>query len=914
MSQTQEYFDITVDGITINAIPGETYLTAIQRAEIYVPTMCYEKDLIPSGSCRLCVIEIKNTGRLVSACTTPVIENSVIYTHNNRIKKSREVLLELILADHPLICTVCDKQGNCKLQELSYEYVPAEKLKKYMDPEDEKIELSEQNEFFKLDYSMCIKCGKCVQATEEIQMCGVLTMQGRGANVYPTPGFDRTFKDAGCVGCGICVNCCPVAALVPNTLVHGGREIDSERTVTTCVYCGVGCQFELVTHKRDNRIIYVDSHRESPANGLALCVKGKFGNDFIHHKDRIDVPYIRKNGVLEKSTWDEALDLIESKFKELYDRYGGEAFAFLSSAKCTNEENYLMQKLARAAFKTNNIDHCARLCHASTVTGLIRTLGSGAMTNSIEDLTNDAKVIFIIGSNTTEAHPIIGIKIKQAVAKGKTKLLVADPRKIEIVESAEIHLQQIPGTDLALINAMMKIIIEENLFDQNFINKRTEGFEELKAILATQDLQLMAKLTGIPLDKIKDAARIYAKAETAAIVYAMGITQHFTGTYNVASLASLAMMTGNIGRPGTGINPLRGQNNVQGACDLGALPDVFPGYQKTNIEENRLKFEKFWGTDLTNKPGLTIVEMMHEAHSGNIKVMMIMGENPALSDPNINKVVKALDKLDFLVVQDLFISETGKYADVILPVKSFAEKEGTFTNTERRVQMVRPALRQIGERKTDWEILNELLIRFGFPKKYNKPSEIMEEISLVNPIYGGISYDRIQTDGLQWPCKTNDDPGTPILHTTQFSIGKGQFLATEYIPAAELPDDEYPLILTTGRNLYHFHTGEMTRRSKGLDERHPVEKTEINPKDAETLGIKNGDKMRITSRRGTLVTIAKVTDKILEGIVFMTFHFKESRVNLLTNDVLDPFALIPELKVASVKVEKVSQEIELAAD
>jgi formate dehydrogenase alpha subunit len=902
---------ITVDGQEVIAYSNETYLETLQRAHIYIPTMCYEKDLTPSGSCRLCVIEIENIDKLVSACTTPVVNNSIIYTFNERIKKSREVLLELILADHPLICTVCDKQGNCKLQELSYEYVPAEKLKKYMDPEDKTTELSEQNEFFKLDYSMCIKCGKCVQAVEEIQMCGVLSMQGRGVNVYPTPGFGRNFKEADCVGCGNCVSVCPVAALVPNTMIHGGREVDCKRTVTTCVYCGVGCQFELVTHKRDNKIVYVDSHRESPANGLALCVKGKFGNDFIHHNDRINVPYIRKNGILEESSWEEALDLIESKFKEIYKKNGGEAFAFLSSAKCTNEENYLMQKLARAAFKTNNIDHCARLCHASTVTGLARTFGSGAMTNSIDDLTNNAKVIFIIGSNTTEAHPVIGIKIKQAVAKGLTKLIVADPRAIEITESAEIHLQHIPGTDLALINAMMMVIIEENLYDESFILERTEGFEELKSILSTQDLQLMANITGIPLEKIRKAARLYAKVETSAIVYAMGITQHFTGTYNVASLASLAMMTGNVGRPGTGVNPLRGQNNVQGACDLGALPDVFPGYQKVDIKENRKKFEQFWNTKLTKTPGLTVVEIMHEAYAGNIKAMMIMGENPALSDPNISKVIQALNNLEFLVVQDLFISETGKYADVILPAKSFAEKEGTFTNTERRVQIVRPALRQIGQRKTDWEILNELLIRFGFPKKYDNPSEIMEEFSQISQIYGGISYDRIQKDGLQWPCIDKNDQGTPILHVNQFTKGKGQFLGTEYIPAAELPDDEYPFILTTGRNLYHFHTGEMTRRSKGLDERHPIEKTEINPNDAQKLGINNGDKIRITSRRGTLTTIAKVTDKILEGIVFMTFHFKESRVNLLTNDVLDPFALIPELKVASVKVEILDQEIEM---
>lgn len=904
MKDENNKIKIFIDGKEVEANKEDTFLKVIQREGFYVPTLCYEKDLRPSGSCRLCIVEDEKTGKVFPSCTTPVYDNASIMTNSEKLRKSRETLIELILSYHPLNCMVCEKDGNCVLQDLAYEYVPAEKLKKYQAPPNKGYPKVLKNDFFTLDYEYCIKCGKCVQVTQELQLCNVLTMQGRGTDVYPTPGFDMTFDEAGCVGCGNCVAVCPVAALVPNTLYHAGREKNFERTVTTCTYCGVGCQLELVTHKKTNKIVYVDSYRDAVVNGLALCAKGRYGFDFVHHEDRINTPFIRKNDVLQPASWEEAFDLIEKKFRDIYEKHGSEAFGFLSSAKCTNEENYLMQKLARAVFKTNNVDHCARLCHASTVTGLVNTFGSGAMTNSIQDLTNDAEVIFIIGSNTTEAHPVIGIKIKKAVVEGKTKLIVADPRKIELADYAKIHLQQRPGSDLALINAMIKVILEENLIDEEFIKERTEGFEELKREMENEKVDVLAKIAGIPEEEIRKAARLYASAHSAAIVYAMGITQHFTGTYNVMALANLAMITGNVGRPGTGVNPLRGQNNVQGACDLGGLPDVYPGYQKVSDPKAKKKFEDAWEVETLNpNPGLTLVEMMDAALEGKIKAMMIMGENPALSDPNVSKARKALQNLEFLVVADLFISETAKYADVVLPAKSWAEKDGTFTNTERRVQRVRKAIKQIGERKADWEILNELLIRFGFKKRYSHPSEIMKEINEVTPIYAGITYDRIDKTGLQWPCRSKDDPGTPILHVDQFTRGKGKIIPTKYLDPAEMPDEEYPLILTTGRNLFHFHTGEMTHRSKGLHNRRPYETLEVNIKDAEELGIKNGDKVKLSSRRGQIETIVKVTDRILKGTVFMTFHSKEAAINLLTNDVLDPYSKIPEFKVAAVRID-----------
>ncbi|MCY3410652.1 MAG: formate dehydrogenase subunit alpha [Candidatus Heimdallarchaeota archaeon] len=767
-----------------------------------------------------------------------------------------------------------------------------------------------RNEFYQLNYEACIRCGKCVKAVEDIQVCNVMTIDRQGDIPYPIPTKGETFEDAGCVACGTCVNVCPVDALIPNSKEpYLGKEFEEKRVKTICAYCGVGCNLEMVVNKDENRIMYIDTKgtRKNPVNQDHTCVKGKFGFDYVHSPDRLNTPLIRdEEGHLVEATWEEAFDAVEKGLRGVYEKYGSDTMAFLTSAKCTNEENYLIQKFTRAVFKTNNIDHCARLCHASTVTGLIKTMGSGANTQTIKDLTEDAEVIFIIGSNTSASHPVIAGKIRQSVKKGTTKLIVADPRTIGMSEHAEIKIRHLPGSDLALLNAMIKVIVEEELVDYKFINERTEGFYELRDWIKTQDFDLMVKLTGEDPEKIRAAARLFANAKTAAIVYAMGITQHFTGTYNVTALASLVMMTGNVGKPGVGMNPLRGQNNVQGACDMGGLPNVYPGYQNVNVPEHKAKFEKFWGVEgLPLKVGRTVTEITQGAAGHEIEALYVIGENPALSDPNMAKALDALNNLDFLVVQDIFMTETAKYAHVVLPATSWAEKCGTFVNTERRVQRVRQAIEPEGDRKADWEIINELLIRFGFPKRYESPAEIMDEIRECTPIYGGITYERIDEVGLQWPCPTIDHPGTPILHVGEFTKGKGTFVYSEYLPPGESPGGEYPFILTTGRSLYHFHTGTMSRRSKGLDERRPIERTQINPVDAEPLGIKDGDRLRISSRRGSLETVARVTDKIVPGVIFMTFHFRESAANLLTSEVLDPFAKIPELKVAAVKVEKI---------
>ncbi|MCE7743029.1 MAG: formate dehydrogenase subunit alpha [Candidatus Heimdallarchaeota archaeon] len=900
----KEKIKIIIDGKEVEGYSNETYLTIATRNGFEIPTVCHHPEIEPAGKCRVCVVEqeIDGTSKVVASCKELAKPNAIIRTDSERIVKTRTALIKKMAKSHSDDCSVCGTGQSCKIKVLEEKYLAEEEP---IEKEAVEVYYRENNEFFSFDSSVCVKCGLCVRVTQELQVCKVLNMERGKFDGFPFPNDEVSFESSGCVACGNCVALCPSGALSSHHMKHSEFCEELTKTTTVCSYCGVGCNFDILANQDANTISFVDSNLNNVVNGIALCVKGRFGWDFVNHPDRLNTPLIKKNGELVEATWDEAYDLIEKKLKTIKDESGPDSLAFLASAKCTNEENYLMQKLARAGIGTNNVDHCARLCHASTVTGLARAFGSGAMTNSIHDLTNDAEVIFIIGSNTTEAHPVIGMKIKQAVITGKSKLIVADPRKIELVDYSEIYLQQKPGSDVALINAFMKVILDENIHNENFIKERTEGFEEYKKGLETTPLDVLCKIANLEVEEVKKAARMYAAAKTASIVYSMGITQHTTGTDNVLSLANLAMLTGNIGRPGAGVNPLRGQNNVQGSCDLGGLPNVYPGYQKVTDPEIKAKFEKAWNvSNLDDKNGLTVVEIMNAAYDGDIRGIYIMGENPALSDPNVNHVREALDKLEFLVVQDIFLTETAKYADVVLPGVSFAEKDGTFTNTERRVQRVRKAIEPIGERKDDWVILQEFLNRFDIPADYKHPSEIMDEISSLSPIYAGVSFDRIEKVGLQWPCKDKNHQGTKILHQEEFSRGKGKFHTISYIDPAELPDEEYPFMLTTGRILYHFHTGEMSRRSKGLHERRPIERSQINSKDAEKLGIKDGDKIQIESRRGKLTTVAKVTDKIQEGLVFMSFHFKESAANLLTNDALDPLAKIPEFKVCAIKVSK----------
>lgn len=668
---------------------------------------------------------------------------------------------------------------------------------------------------------------------------------------------------------------------------------------TTCIYCGVGCHLNL--HVRKGRITQVTPGATGPGEGK-LCIKGWSANEFIHHPERLTKPLIKENDMFREASWDEALDLVASRLSEIKIKNGPNAIGFFSSAKATNEENYLMQKMARAVIGTNNVDHCARLCHASTITGLVRSFGSGAMTNSQEDV-EEADVIFITGSNTSEQHPLIARRMIKAIKQG-TKLIIADPRQILLTEYADIIIQQKPGTDVALLNAMMNIIIQEDLHDKDFIEKRTEGFQELEKTVKKYSPEKAEKITGVPKEKIVEAARLYGQAENAALFFSMGITQHTTGVDNVVSIANLAMLTGNIGRPGTGVNPLRGQNNVQGACDMAALPDYLPGYQNLLNEETRSKFTEAWGVEPPKITGLTMTEMVNKA-GNEVKALFILGENPLMSDPDLNHAEKSLKKLEFLVVAELFMSETAEIADVILPATSFAEKDGTYTATDRRVQLVRKAIDPIGETRPDWWIIQELSKRLGYNMDYAGPSQIMDEINKVTPIYGGIQHKRLEKEDLRWPCINQQHLGTRILHQDRFTRGKGRFQTIEYKPPAEETDDEYPYILTTGRLLYHWHTGTMTRRSTTLTNQVNEAFMEINPIDAKTLGIDHLEIVTVSSRRGEIQLKANVTYRIKPGVVFIAFHYVEAAANRLTINALDPVAKIPEFKVCAVKIRKI---------
>ena len=675
------------------------------------------------------------------------------------------------------------------------------------------------------------------------------------------------------------------------------------RTLTTCIYCGCGCGLYLESEGK--RIISTVPSRNHPVSKGSLCVKGWNSFEFINSRERLKKPLIRKNGTLVPSSWDEAVNLIADKFLNYKEKYGNDSLAFLTSAKVTNEENYLMMKLARAVFGTNNIDHCARLCHASTVAGLAATMGSGAMTNSIEDF-DRADCFLVTGSDTTGQHPLIGSRIINSVLDRGAKLLLFDPRKIRLSRYAYLHAQMRGGTDVAWINGLMHIIIRDGLEAKEFIRNRTENYEELAEVVKKYTPEFVEKITGIPKTVLTEAAHIYAETEKAMIVFAMGITQHTTGVSNVKSLANLAMLTGHVGFPATGVNPLRGQNNVQGACDVGGLPDVYSGYQKVENPVFSEKFKKAWGVDyLSSHAGLTVTEMFENTCRGNIKGIYIMGENPALSDPDLNHLKKCLKKTEFLVVQDLFFTETAEYADVVLPASSFAEKDGTFTNTERRVERIRKAVEPYADSRPDWEIICSIAKAAGYKgMNYLNPAEIMDEIASVTPIYGGISYDRLDPFGLQWPCPDKSHPGTPYLHKGKFTRGKGLFCPAEYVPPVEQPDNDYPYLLSTGRTYWHFHTGTMTRRTSVLEREVPENYVEINPEDARKLQVKTGDFVTVSSRRGSIKVKTRVTDYVSEGSVFIPFHFREAAVNLLTIREVDPEAKIPELKVCAVKIEK----------
>lgn len=895
--------NITIDGKECSFRQGQTIYEVARDHGITIPVLCHQEQLKPAGACRVCVVEVVGARSLVVSCATPAEQGMIVYTDTERVRRARRVIVELLLAQGNHNCLTCEASGDCVLQDLAYRF-GIEHVRFASPAQGWPIE--QGNPMIARDMNKCVLCGLCVRACNELQVNGVLDYAHRGPRATVGPAFQQTYEASSCVFCGECVRVCPVGALYERQGRFRGRAADFSTTKTVCPYCGVGCVLELKV--RDGKVIKVTTPREhaDPPNYGSLCVKGRFGYDFLHSPDRLTVPLIRKNGMLKEVDWDAACSYGAERLLAIQQTYGPEAIAGLASARCTNEENYLFQKFMRAVMGTNNVDHCARLCHASTVAGLAASFGSGAMTNSIADLAQ-SDCFLVTGSNTTETHPVIGALIKRAVTQRGARLIVADPRRIDLCRFADLHLQQRPGTDIAWINGMLNLIIAEGLLNEQFIRERTEHFEFVKEAVQRYTPEYVERVTGIPERILGQAARIYAKANAAAILYAMGITQHTTGTAAVRALANLAMATGNIGRPGTGINPLRGQNNVQGACDMGCLPDMLPGYQRVDDQELRGSFEKAWGTTLPSTPGRTLPSIIQGIEEGKIKALVIMGENPLLSDPDLNHLETVFRRLDFLVVMDIFMSETAATADVVLPAAAWAEKEGTYTNTERRVQRVRAAIQPPGKALADIEIITRLAQACGAPWQQMSPEHIMAEINALVPQYRGITYPHIEHEGIHWPCPDTNHPGTPILHTERFTRGKGLFAEVHYEPAAEEPDDQYPLTLTTGRILYQYHTATMSRRSQGLLARTPEAFVEISPEDAAALSIADGEPVRVTSRRGSIVARAALNRRCGKGVVFMPFHYAEAAANRLTNAAVDPVANIPEFKVCAVRLDKVKE-------
>ncbi len=901
-------------------------------AGVEIPVLCHDPRLRPVGVCRMCVVDIGERV-LAAACVREASDGMNVVTKSEKVQRCRRTLTELLLSDYPQESLREISTGDDQLHQLSRTFGidwTAIAL-----PKGNGRQRDMSSPVIAVDHAACILCDSCIRACNEVQHNDVIGRTGKGYNSRIAFDLNAPMGDSTCVSCGECAAVCPTGALTNKTItVPIVPRPELKPVDSVCPYCGVGCAITYQVDEKQNTIVFAEG-RESPASDSRLCVKGRYGFDYAKHPQRLTVPLIRRaeaypkgplsaavsgerkrkpGGLVDydevlpsfrEATWDEALDFAASRLKAIREESGPDALAGFGSAKCSNEEAYLFQKLVRAAFGTNNVDHCTRLCHASSVAALLETIGSGAVTNVFSDVHN-ADVALVTGSNTTENHPVAATFIKDAAANGTT-LIVVDSRETGLARHAHHFLQIEPGSDVALYNAMMNVMIEEDLINHDYIRDFTEDFEALRDLVSRYTPEIAEPMCGVSADRIREIARIFGKAAAAIIYWGMGISQHTYGTDNARCLISLALLTGNVGRPGTGLHPLRGQNNVQGASDAGLIPMVYPDYQKVSDPQAQKKFEEAWGVPLDSRAGLTVVEIINGALKGEIKGMYMMGENPFLSDPNVNKVRKALANLEFLCVQDIFLTETAEFADVILPATSFFEKDGTYTNSDRRVQVGHKTLDPPGEARLDWELVCEISTRMGYPMSYEDVEAVFAEMTALAPSYAGLDYENLGATGKLWPCP---DPihsdGVQLLFGDGFPTpsGRGKFVPVEYQPAAELPDDEYPFILNTGRLLEHWHTGTMTRRSKTLDAIEPEAHCQMNPGDLNDLGVGPDDFVTLSTRRGTITLKARATPGVSRGSVFVPFHFREASANILTNDALDPFGKIPEFKFCAVKVEK----------
>jgi formate dehydrogenase major subunit len=910
---SEKLVTLDIDGIEVTVPEGTSVMRAAAEAGVEIPKLCATDSLEPFGSCRLCLVEVEGRRGYPASCTTLADNGMKVKTQTPKLADIRRGVMELYISDHPLDCLTCSANGNCELQDMAGAVGLREVRYGYEGENHLKSAKDESNPYFSYDPSKCIVCNRCVRACEETQGTFALTIDGRGFDSRVSPGQMEHFMDSECVSCGACVQACPTATLMEKTItLHGQPE---HSVVTTCAYCGVGCSFK--AEMKGSQVVNMVPNKDGHANHGHSCVKGRFAWGYATHADRITTPMIRDsiNDPWQVVSWEEAIAYAARRLKELQAKYGKGAVGGITSSRCTNEETYLVQKLVRAAFGNNNVDTCARVCHSPTGYGLKQTLGESAGTQTFDSVMH-SDVIMVIGANPTDGHPVFGSQMKRRLRAG-AKLIVVDPRATDLVKSphiqADYHLKLRPGTNVAVANALAHVIVTEGLVNEAFVAERCEAkaFSEWSAFVALEENspEALEAASGVPAADVRAAARLYATGGNAAIYYGLGVTEHSQGSTMVMAIANLAMATGNIGREGVGVNPLRGQNNVQGSCDMGSFPHELPGYRHVSDDATRALFESVWGVMLDNEPGLRIPNMFEAAIDGSFKGLYVEGEDIAQSDPDTQHVTAALEAMECVIVQDMFLNETAKFAHVFFPGSSFLEKNGTFTNAERRISPVRKVMPPLAG-KEDWEITQMLSNALGYPMNYSHPSEIMDEIARLTPTFHGVSYKKIDVLGsVQWPCNAEAPEGTPIMHIEEFVRGKGKFFVTRYVPTDEKVTQKFPLILTTGRILSQYNVGAQTRRTAN-SAWHPEDVLEIHPHDAEERGIQSGDWVGIQSRAGETVLHARITERMQPGVVYTTFHHPFSGANVITTDNSDWATNCPEYKVTAVQVMKVTQPSE----